>query len=65
MQNLILSWVYVMNILHQTDDYACKFHFVQKRLFLTQNHQYKKGQIQKKFRPRFLEPSYFSDSKTS
>jgi hypothetical protein len=39
---LILKWVYFMTILHQTNDYACTIHLVEKCLFLAQNHLYRK-----------------------
>jgi hypothetical protein len=65
MQNFILGWVYFMNILHQTNNYACTYHFVQKCPFLAQNHQYKKGHIRKQLGPIFSDPACFFHAETT
>jgi hypothetical protein len=54
MHNLILRCVYVTNILHYTNDYACTFNLVQKCLFLARNHLFKKRPRQEKVRTNFF-----------
>jgi hypothetical protein len=54
LQNLILRCVYLINILHQTNDYACTFYLVKKCLFLARNHLFKKRIRQEKVRTNFF-----------
>jgi hypothetical protein len=68
MQNVIF-WVggFYKYILHQTNNYARTFHFVQKCpfLFLARNHQYKKGHVRKKLGPIFSDSACFCHIETT
>jgi hypothetical protein len=54
-----------VNILQQTNDYTLTFYFVQKCLFLAQNHQYKKGHHQNRLGPIFLDSVFLSYAKST
>jgi hypothetical protein len=65
LQNLILRWVYSIQNLHQTNNYARAFHFVQNACFWHKNINIKKGHARKRLGTIYSDSACFSHAKTT